>query len=194
MNPQENHWRGPEGNAYQDRNQVDWTLRVPFWRHILDVTQARTVLDVGCACGWNQRAIQEVDKDIWTVGVDVNEYALEKARNDGFFVVNQKAMNVGDSRNSKVDLAVTSGVLIHVPEDEIARTMWSIAQAATRFVLAIEYASESGDTESIVYRGEPELLWRRDWRRLYEALGLRLVEMGFADGYDRCTYYLMSKS
>jgi hypothetical protein len=55
----------------------------------------------------------------------------------------------------------------------------------------VEYDAEA-ETE-IHYQGHDGLLWKRPYGRLYEGLGLSVVETGVAQGFDRCQYWLMER-
>ena len=54
-------WEGEAGQAYTQRNRVDWEARLPFWRHILEQTNAQSFLEVGVNAGWNLRAIRQLN-------------------------------------------------------------------------------------------------------------------------------------
>ena len=60
--------------------------------------------------------------------------------------------------------------------------------------MCIEY--ESMTPHEIEYRGEMGLLWKRPYVRMYQDLGLSLIESGEVgddDGFDNCTFGLFSK-
>ena len=189
MNRQEDYWSGAAGDAYQMRNQVDWMARVPFWSYMLKLLEPKSVLDVGCGPGWNQLAIGFIDENLPTLGVDVNESALKQAVTAGAKVHYGRAI---DLIPNSAHLVCTSGVLIHVPPEELVDTMQSIIDASQRYVLAIEYHSQAA--EHVVYRGESELLWKRPYGQLYRELGLTLVDSWWkAEGFDRCHYWAFKK-
>lgn len=195
MNAQEHFWRGEFGDEYSKRCRVAWEERIPFWRSIMEVTRARSVLDVGCNAGWNQRAIREVDATIRTVGIDVNDDALHEARAAGLNVVAQKAREahgVTLGLHEKFDLVCTSGVLIHVGPEELRETMESIIAASKRWVLAVEYDSEK--EEEVIYRGHSDRLWKRPFGKMYEERGLSTVAVSDPAGFDRCRAWLLVKS
>lgn len=191
MNPQERFWAGRFGTDYTCRNRVAWEGRVPFWQQILDITQARSVLDVGCNAGWNLHAIRSIDKTIDCMGIDVNVDAVGEARMNELDVIELQATQAGRLFTSQFDLVCTSGVLIHVGPDELEETMRSIADASRRWVLAIEYEAEK--EEAIEYRGNTEKLWKRPFGELYRDLGLALIAESEAKGFDRCCAWLMVK-
>lgn len=188
-------WKGDFGRAYTERNRVDVQTRVPFWRRMLELTQARSILEVGCNAGWNLLAMKAIDKDLDLVGVDLNAHALEQAENAGIQNVHlMHGADVGDCWPLGFDLVFTAGVLIHVPTENLGAVMRSIVDASRRYVLAVEYAANV--EEAIEYRGHKDRLWRRPFGVLYEDAGLRLLETGILsqrDGFDSCTYWLMER-
>lgn len=185
-------WRGSPGNEYTLRNRVTWTDRVPFWQHIIEVTGAQSFLEVGCNAGWNLQAIRSLSKEAEMSGVDLNEGALQEAQDAGFDVEVANGYDVARIFGAAVcDIAFTSGVLIHVPPDDLLPTMRAIRDVSRQYVLAVEYASD--DEREIEYRGHAAKLWARPFGRLYEELGLSLVETGEAQGFDRCQWWLLEK-
>lgn len=191
MNAQERFWAGRFGDSYTQRNRVEWQKRVPFWQQILDVTQARSVLDVGCNAGWNLHAIRSIDKSIDCMGIDVNVDAVCEARTNDLDVIELPATQAGRLFTKGFDLVVTSGVLIHVGPQELEETMRSIVDASRRWVLAVEY--DAPREEAVEYRGNAEKLWKRPFGKLYQDLGLMLMAESEADGFDRCRAWLMVK-
>lgn len=200
MSEQSKAWASEFGNAYLIRNRVDWRQRIPFWQKIMELTDARSVLEVGCNAGWNLSAIQQVAPHVKTWGVDVNHAALTEAHAAGMDV----ALVEGISDLPQVlaawriqrgcDLVFTAGVLIHVPDEEVEQSMKAIINASTCYVLAVEY--EAAVSQEIPYRGEPKRLWKRPYGALYQSLGLSLVERGYLNrrtGFDDCTYWLLRK-
>lgn len=186
-------WAGQGGNEYLERNRVDWTARVPFWKKVVQRTFPGLVFELGCNAGWNLRAIQACKLKVSTVGVDLNEDAVAEARANGLVVyqenVHQALEHFGPGM---FDLTFTAGCLIHVPPAELKATMRDLVKLSNRYVLAIEYAAEQ-ETE-IEYRGERNLLWKRPYGHLYRDLGLKFVDSCDAgEGFDNCTAWLLEK-
>ena len=112
----EKFWAGEFGDAYLQRNQLEWEKRIPFWDHIVDMTYAFSFLEVGCNAGWNLKALREISPSMTLCGVDINESAVKEARDGaGFTVWNQSAGEPFGHRN--FDLVFTAGLLIHIPTD-----------------------------------------------------------------------------
>ena len=191
MAPQTAFWAGEFGNAYVERNRYDFRLRKPFWNRILDIAEPQSILEVGCNIGLNLLALRELDDTVELRGIDINAKALDEAAASGLIVRNVEARDAGEIYHEKFDLVFTSGVLIHISPDDLATSMASIITASRRHVLAVEYPSD--EVTEIEYRGKAERLWKRPYGNLYQDMGLRLIETGVAQGWDRCAYWLLEK-
>lgn len=186
-------WAGQDGVEYTKRNRVEWEKRLPFWQHILELTNAQSFLEVGTNAGWNLRCLRELNKDAAMTGVDLNEEALREALAAGFDVEVMPGHRVAEAFGADAcELSFTSGVLIHVPPDDLRQTMAAIRDVSSQYVLAVEY--DNVDAQEIQYRDRPGLLWKRPYGKLYESMGLSLVETGVAEGFDQCQYYLLEKN
>lgn len=189
MNEQEQFWIGEFGDAYTKRNRVDWRARIPFWKHIIDITGARSAFEFGCGAGWNLSAIEAAsDSRIALYGYEINELASA--------ITTGCQLNVGGKllpadECMPVELAFTTGVLIHIAPEHLESTMQRMVDASCDYVLAAEY---DADTEiEIEYRGEAKKLWKRPYGKLYESMGLVLVDSGKPEGFNDCTYWLLRK-
>lgn len=193
MTTQEDLWRGEFGDAYLVRNQVQWRKRMPFWLHIKEKTACRSALEIGCSAGWNLMALRELDVP-HLAGIDINAEAVKQAQKNHLFAV-LGTPDLGARIGPCFDLVFTAGMLIHVAPDELAGTIDAMIVASRKYVLAIEYASDYLH-EEINYRGHDAALWKRPYGQILADAGLFLVakgEVGEADGFDRCTYWLMEK-
>lgn len=185
-------WAGEFGDAYVQRNRVDWQERVPFWKRITDAIHAESFLDVGTNAGWNMLALRSIDPEFLMSGVDLNENAVNEAQMQGLDVVRAGATELQSLFGYGVaDLVITSGVLIHVPPEELKQTMQAIVDCSAQYVIAIEY--EADTEQEVEYRGHKGKLWKRPFGKLYEELGVSLVEYGVAEGFRDCHYWLMEK-
>jgi hypothetical protein len=125
-------------------------------------------------------------------GLDVNAQALAEALAAGLDVSEGRADQAVELFcRSAAELVVTSGVLIHIAPEDLTAAMQSIIDASSKYVLAVEY--EADTAQEVEYRGYAGRLWKRPYGKLYEALGLSLVEFGPAAGFDQCTYWLLEK-
>lgn len=182
-------WKGSFGDEYTKRNRVDWIKRTPFWRDIIAATGAKTILEVGCNVGWNLSAIRTISPAyVMPWGVEINEAAAKQASNLGF-IINERIV-VG----THYDIVFTAGVLIHIEPQDLEKLMFDIIAVSDKYVLAVEYFAEK--EEEVLYRGHSGKLWKRNYGKLYEERGLKLIDTGFLDeksGFDDCVYWLMEK-
>lgn len=183
-------WSSEFGNDYTNRNQVDWHLRMPFWKMIEERTGARSYFEMGCNAGWNLSAIRRQFPDVIVVGNDINEQAAMQAHMAGLNVVN--SLYFTEEVCGKFELVFTAGVLIHIEPEHVKDVMQDLINKSIRYVLAIEYAAE---LETIVeYRGHTEKCWKRPYGAMYKELGLKLIAHDHAGkGFDNCHYWLMEK-
>ncbi len=192
---QEDFWRGEFGDAYLERNRIEWRLRLPFWRNILNLTEARSILEVGCNAGWNLRALQMAAPTITLKGADINKIALAEAKRADLDVEERSAVEIGALWPAAFDLTFTAGVLIHIPPEQLLPAMRSILASSRRYVLAIEYTAPK--EEEIIYRGYRNRLWKRPYGRLYhEALDLLPIAsgaLGSSDGFDNAVWWLLRR-
>lgn len=190
-------WSGDFGRAYADRNRVLDDRRAAFWDRLLDAHPIRSVLEIGCGQGNNLAPIaHRLDPaDVW--GVDVNQTALTRARENapGVNVVRSQARRL-PFRDRFVDLTYTVGVLIHQPEESLPAVINEIVRCSARFVLWVEYHADT--TEEVPYHGESGTLFRRDYGAIFATLfpELRVNEEGYLDreaGFDRATWQLLER-
>jgi pseudaminic acid biosynthesis-associated methylase len=185
-------WQGSFGDAYLQRNRVDWRKRIPFWKSILDNTGIRSAFELGCNAGWNLSALERCDNNLVVWGCDINEKALELAYAAGLGVFNVNDSIARQQFPNTAELTFTVGVLIHIAPKELKETMQKMIDLSSDYVLAVEYESDV-ETE-IEYRGQQDLLWKRPYGELYKRMGLELIQAGDAGkGFDNCTYWLMRK-
>jgi pseudaminic acid biosynthesis-associated methylase len=190
-------WSGDFGVAYADRNLILGERRAIFWDRLLEKYPIRSVLEVGCGQGANLRPIASRLRpaDVW--GVDLGAVALERARDNapGVNVVLAGAREL-PFRDRFVDLAFTCGVLIHQPEESLAKVIDEVVRCSARYVLWIEYFAPR--TEEVPYHGEAGALFRRDYGRIYAELHpeLRVVDGGYGEreiDFDRATWQLLER-
>ncbi len=192
-------WTGPFGDAYTDRNVVDWRTRLPLFRRMLDGLALARVLEVGCNRGHNLVALSELFGGRAAVlGIEPNAHAraIARAMAPGIQVCAGEAYAL-PIRDGSVDLAFTWGVLIHVPLAALGAALGEIHRVTRRFILAVEYFAP--EETPVHYRGHDDLLWKRDFRRHYEERfpDLRLTKEGYwgrEEGADRVYWWLLKRS
>jgi len=191
-------WEGEFGTAYTDRNLVDWRVRLPAFRQMLEGLSVRSLLEVGCNRGHNLLALSNLLPDGEIVGLEPNRHALQIARasGSGFSALWGHALDI-PFRDGTFDLVLTAGVLIHIPLDDLPAALKEICRVSRRYVLAVEYYAV--EETLIPYRGHDDLLWKRDFLRHFQVVcpGLTLLRHGHwgaEDGFDRTHWWLMETS
>ena len=199
MTIQREVWEGEFGNAYTDRNVIDWRMRLPAFRQVLEGLPIRRILEVGCNRGHNLLALTDIlGTEAEIVGLEPNHHALEQAR----AVSTQVAALYGCAqdipfKNEYFDLVFTAGVLIHIPLVDLGAVLAEICRVSRRYILCIEYFAEE-DT-AIPYRGHDDLLWKRNFLRHYQTQcpELTLIRSGYwgpEHGFDRVHWWLLEKT
>lgn len=185
-------WAGTFGREYTERNQVDPRTRAAFWKSAMEFCTPSTVLEVGCNRGHNLAAIQSIDTSIDCHGIDVNVQAVNEARSNGISAEVGSALEIASKfGHESMDLVFSAGCLIHIPPDSIQRVMRAIVDTSAKYVLAIEYDTDK--EEEVEYRGHAGKLWKRPFGKMYEAMGLKLLAFGPAEGFERCEFWLLEK-
>lgn len=180
-------WAGDFGDAYTARNNPSG--RRELWFDLLDKYPAERVLEVGCNIGANLRWI---DGEVY--GLDVNRSALKilKQMMPDVHTVLSPARHI-PFRDGWFDLVFTAGVLIHIPRHSLKEVMAEIVRTSRKYVLCIEYFAPT--EVEVPYRGLRGALFKRDYGRLYEEMGLTLVERGelHRPAWDEVTWWLLTK-
>lgn len=198
-------WRGDFGNDYIARNEADenrMRALIAFWAQILESTAvepATSMLEVGANIGNNLRALRNLSGAEF-FAVEPNAGARQRliedkvlpAENirDGF------AANI-DFPTASVDLAFTSGVLIHIHPDDLKASCAEIQRVSSRYIVCVEYFSDQ--PEEINYRGHSERLFKRDFGAFWldNFPDLTLVDYGFSwkhlTGLDNLNWWIFRK-
>jgi len=200
---QEALWRGAFGDDYIGRNsptQDKLAALTAHWAQVLRATAGappRSVLEVGANIGLNLMALRRVTT-AELIAVEPNATALAKLAEAGAAdrVLDGLASSL-PLPDASVDLAFTSGVLIHIHPDRLEASCREIHRVSRRYVACIEYFSDK--PEEVLYRGHSQALFKRDfggfWMDLYP--DLRLLDYGFAwkraTGLDNLTWQLFEK-
>lgn len=188
-------WRGAHGDEYTKRNaDADIEARADLWDNIMDdigfTPDYDHVLEIGAGSGINLRALRYLGCRR-LAGIEPNETARIILKEAGFNAYDGTTANPG----RKADLVFTSGVLIHIPPDELLAACRGIYDAANRYIVAIEYFSHEPTT--VDYRGRK--LWKRDFGSFYldNFPTLKALGSGFAwkrtTGLDNLNWWAFSK-
>lgn len=188
-------WKDSFGKEYTDRNQVDWRIRIPVFKQILDGLSVKTALEVGCNSGHNLKTLQHIlgpKAKIW--GIEPNEYALNLAWEQGLNVLYGDASDlIFDDKY--FDLVFTIGVLIHIPAEQLPAALEEIYRVSKKYILAMEYFSVLN--LPVNYRDRSDLLWKRDFKKHYltQFPYLRIIKKGVInmETIDEMNYWVFEK-
>jgi len=199
-------WAGDFGNAYINRNpDSDELLRIRLatWAPILRAmigAPPSSILEVGSNIGANLHALRLLAQ-AELFALEPNPEARKVLANRGWVaesnILDGSAMKI-DLPDGAVDMAFTSGVLIHVSPDDLEQACREIYRVARTYVVCIEYFSEA--PRAIPYRGHDDMLFIRDFGGYYMDLfpDLKLLDYGFiwsrATGHDSLTWQVFRKS
>lgn len=203
MTKQLDIWTSQFGKDWTDRTNIDPRTRADAFKRMIGGLDIRTILEVGCSAGHNLAAlslIQPPPHGYELYGVDPLEYAIVKANQEcrpyrkawtNFLVADCFHLPFVDSA---FDLVFTCGVLMHTTPEDLPKAIREMSRVSNRYILLIEYYAE--DEVSIPYRGHDDLLFKRDYRKAGERMGLKCIEKGFwgkEDGFDDCSVWLFGK-
>jgi pseudaminic acid biosynthesis-associated methylase len=198
-------WRGDFGNSYIDRNAASsehLRARVAMWARIMDCLVGdppRSILEVGSNIGNNLRALRTLTGAAM-YALEPNAEARRILVGDGVVPTDQALEGFAAKipvADGAVDMAFTSGVLIHIHPDDLLASMREIHRVARRYVVCIEYFSDK--PEMIPYRGHDDRLFKRDFGGYYldNFPDLRVVDYGFSwkrlTGLDNLTWWVFEK-
>jgi len=198
-------WRGSFGDEYIERNMVTPERlrgRVQMWTRILTCFGEdcpRSAAELGCNVGINLRAIKQIS-DMTLYGVEPNQRARQTIVKDGVLPEDRILEGQGVAiplESGAVDLAFTSGVLIHVDPKQLGAVADELHRISRKYIVLAEYFSV--EPEERVYRGQTGLLFKRDFGGFFldRFPDLTLVDYGFfwrrATGLDDLTWWALRK-
>jgi len=194
-------WSGKFGRGYAERNGLtkeNIDRRAKLFVEILSKIppqSVHTVFEVGANVGINLHALKRLlPADTAFFASEPNEDAAEVLNNSFYHPVSIfKDIKMA---SYKVDLIFTSGVMIHVPPNELLGFCQDIYERANKWIVAIEYFSR--EPEMIPYRGHDNKLWKRDFGSFWlDNFPLKPVSCGFAweklTGLNDLTYWIFGK-
>ena len=196
-------WKGDFGNAYVERCRPDDArLRqlTIAWANLLKRVSSdppRSILEVGANVGANLVALGRVtEAQLW--GLEPNENARNALNN----VLPKDRIIDGSAENiplpdQAVDMVFTSGVLIHIHPESLLRACSEIVRCARKYVICIEYFSDEPEMKR--YRGQDEILFKRDFGSFYldHFPDLKVIDCGFnwrrTTGIGNATWWIMRR-
>ena len=203
-NEQLERWRGSFGDNYIDRNAATAEIveiqRGAFERTLSAADPApESILEIGCNIGINLRALTNVaPAELFAVEPNANarDIVLRDAVLDDQHLFDAAGDNL-PFEDGAIDLVFSCGVLIHIPEPALQKTVSEIHRVSRRYILCLEYFSR--DPVEVPYHDQSDMLFKRDFGGLYLDLfpDLEIVDDGFfwrrSTGVDDLTWCLLKK-
>lgn len=203
---QEKFWSGEFGNQYIGRNECIKELMasaIGFFAKILCRTNGiKSVIEFGSNIGNNLKAIKMLQPDVQTAAIEINHQAAERLRADKFFDHQLEVYEASILEYTPVktyDMALISGVLIHINPDELQSVYEKLYMSSEKYICISEYYNPA--PVEVSYRGHEGRLFKRDFAGefLDRYPDCRLVDYGFQYHRDSCfpkddvTWFLLEK-
>ena len=171
-------WSGEFGQEYTDRN----TLSFDDWENALKKNYGSTrtemntefiggldrsirILEIGSNTG-NQLICLGKMGFHSLYGIELQKYAVElsKSRTKHINIIQGSAFDI-PYKDGFFDMVFTSGVLIHISPADVMDALEEIYRCTQNYIWGFEYFAE--EYTQVTYRGNKELLWKADFKRLY---------------------------
>ena len=125
----------------------------------------------GCNIGYN---LSSFDSSFDVTGVDLNDYALQKAK-ENFPSFNFYKSNIIDLpfENDEFDFIFTRGVLIHINKNDIQKVLSELSRISSKWIMNIEYFGLDG--KAIEWKRGNDLLWYRNMKELWEKNNMKVI-------------------
>ena len=191
MSETESFWAGDFGDQYGQRNQGDKLIfnNVVLFRKALSPTFYTTpgrVIEFGANIGLNIAALRQVNAYAHCefTGVEVNASAANRLSEAEVRAYHMSMLEPTEPWGGGYDLAISKGVLIHIPPQQLARAYGALYRASRRWIFLAEYHSPV--PVEVEYRGHSGRLWKRDFAAdmLDMFPGLEARNIGFAWSRD----------
>lgn len=198
---QEKFWAGDFGNEYTQRNKGDELVassRARFSKVLANTSDIHSMIEFGANRGLNLHALKGLIPDLEITAVEINETAAQElSAIENVTVANQSLFEY--ELTQQYDLAVISGVLIHINPDKLANVYKLIYEASKKYIFMSEYFNPT--PVEVPYRGHNGKLFKRDFAgELWDLYpDLKLVDYGFTWSrdpgftWDNSTWFLFEK-
>ncbi len=179
MNNPVNAWAGNFGVDYTIRNlmpadELDKIYRARFGisrsemnkSFIGNLDRDIKILEVGSNVGLQLTFLQDMGfKNLY--GIELLPYAVEvaKSQTKNINIIQGSAYDV-PFRDNYFDMVFTSGLLIHIPPENIKVVISEIVRCSKSYIWGYEYYSSS--YQAIEYRGKDGILWKADFASIYQ--------------------------
>ena len=171
-------WKGDFGYHYTDRNTFTVSEQDKVYMKEFGIPATKLfksvvgkldkdirILEIGSNSGNMLRLFRALGfKNVY--GIEINKYAVETCRTKtkDVNIIEGSALDV-PFKDGYFDLVFTAGVLIHISPKDIKKVISEIYRCSNRYILGIEFFADS--YREVNYRGNKDLLWKTDFRKLY---------------------------
>ena len=175
---QEEKWDGDFGDQYTAKNDVsadgmdkDHEIKMGISKinlnhEFLDsLDRDIKILEVGSNTGNQLSLLQKMGfKNLW--GMEINEQAVNIAQKitKNIYFCKGTILDI-PFKDGFFDLVFTSAVLMHVHPENLPKAFSELYRVSGNYIWCYEYFSKDG--EQLNYRGETNILWMRDFKRLF---------------------------
>ncbi len=185
-------WETDFGKKYTNRNKVTISEVEKLYKNNFGITRTGMnkkfiglldrsirILEVGCNVGNQLQVLQKMGfKNLY--GIEPQEHAVElsKKLTKGINITKGNAFDI-PFKDNYFGLVFTSGVLIHISPDNIAKAIKEIYRCSNKYIWGFEYYAKK--YENITYRGEKGLLWKADFSGIYKIVkpSLKISKLEF---------------
>lgn len=201
IDEQESFWSGDFGDDYATRNQ-DLSLLASNFMLFSEIfssinQEIDSILEIGANIGMNISPMKTLFPNSKISAVEINQTAIQKLKEtqvDKIYPGSISDLEI----DSKFDLVITKGVLIHINPDNLINVYKKMYALSKKYILVAEYYSPH--PVAVEYRNHSNKLFKRDFAGemldLFDEL--RLVKCGFAYHksafpQDDITWFLLEK-
>ncbi len=177
-NFQEEKWDGDFGNQYIAKNDVsademdkDHEIKMGISKTSLNYEFLNSldrdikILEIGSSTGNQLALLQKMGfKNLW--GLEINEQAVDIAQKTtkNIYFCKGSILDI-PFKDGFFNLVFTSAVLMHVHPNNLSKAFSELYRVSNNYIWCYEYFSK-GD-EQLNYRGETDILWMRDFMKLF---------------------------
>jgi SAM-dependent methyltransferase len=179
---QSQHWAEKKRNVIQSYwDSPPATKRSKWFVEQLKNYEFDSIFEVGFFAGRNLRYIGEAFPDIAIGGIEINpraaKFAKEKLAQPNLICGNLHDLDtIHDDYRDAFDVVFTSGVLIHVPPDEVSNAVHKMSRKATKYIMHIESLGNNEVTAGPkhlkpTYKVSDQIQWAPDLLGVYRDIG-----------------------
>jgi cyclopropane fatty-acyl-phospholipid synthase-like methyltransferase len=178
---QSQHWANKDLNTIQSYwDSPAAIIRSKWFAEQLKSCQFNSIFEIGFFSGRNLKHVEEVLPEVSINGLEINKKAVEfaKARLPKANLLHMDLHNMHNIKE-KYDVIFTSGVLIHVPPDEIPNVLMKCLDLSSKYVMHIETIGKNEVASGPMhlkptYKVSDQLQWNVDLISVYKNIGFNV--------------------